>query len=147
MTTIETIATINSETKVEINCHHKLYGEGKITNLRFAENQDKPELFMTFESPVKNVVLAYTIVTRMNLLTFDETDTETLLNLMDEYLTNWTTYDEERKAEQVAKREAEIAKREEAKKAKADEKKQRLLKRRKKKTLEILKLWFRPAIL
>ena len=140
MTTIETIATVGSETKVEINCCHKLYGEGKITNLRFAENQDKPELFMTFESPVKNVVLAYTIVTRMNLLTFDETDTETLLNLMDEYLTNWTTYDEERKAEQVAKREAEAAKREEAKKAKADEKKAEAFEKKKEKDIRDFEL-------
>lgn len=137
---VENFATVGSETKVEINCHHKLYGEGKITNLRFAENQDKPELFMTFESPVKNVVLAYTIVTRMNLLTFDETDTETLLNLMDEYLTNWTTYDEERKAEQVAKREAEAAKREEAKKAKADEKKAEAFEKKKEKDIRDFEL-------
>ena len=135
MTTIETIATINSETKTEINCRHKVYGEGKITNLRFTENQDKPEIMMTFESPVKNVVLAYTIVTKMKLLTFDELDTETLLNLMDEYLTNWTTYNENRKAEQLAKREAEIAKREEAKKAKADEKKAEAFEKKKEKDI------------
>lgn len=128
---VENFATVGSETKVEINCIHKLYGAGKITNLRFAENQGKPEIFLSFESETKSVALAYGIVTRMNLLQFDETDSETLSGIYDEYVTNWTTYDNERKAEQIAKREAEAAQREEAKKAKADEKKLEALEKKK----------------
>lgn len=123
MTNTENFATVNSETKVEINCTHKVYGTGKITNLRFAENQGKPEIFLSFESENKNVVLAYSIAIKLNLLSFDDTDTETLQNLLDEYIVNWTKYDAQRKADLIAKREAAAAEREAAKQAKSDAKK------------------------
>lgn len=137
---VENFATVGSETKVEINCIHKLYGAGKVTSLRFAENQGKPEIFLSFESETKSVALAYGIVTRMNLLQFNETDSETLSGIYDEYVTNWTTYDNERKAEQVAKREAEAAQREEAKKAKANEKKAEAFEKKKEKDIQDFEL-------
>lgn len=133
---IEVFATMNSETAVEIVGCHKMYGKGKVTKIRFGENQGKPELFLSFESTAKSTVLAYSIVTKMNLLSFDETDTETLQNLFDEYVNNWTEFDNNRRAEQIAKREADAQAREEAKKAKADEKKAAAFERRKEKEIK-----------
>lgn len=128
--------TINSTMTTAIACAHKIYGAGKITELKFTENLEKPEMMMTFESAAKTVGLAYSIISKLRLLSFDETDTETLQNLFDEYLTEWTKLDETRKAETKAKREAEIEAREAAKKAKAEAQKAEAFEQKKKRDIK-----------
>lgn len=100
------LTTLNSETACEIACAHKIYGSGKITNLKCSEYQGKPEIFMTFESPVKTVTLALSIVSARKLLAFDETDQETLDCLMAEYGANWFEMDQQRREEERARKEA-----------------------------------------
>lgn len=124
-------ATINSETACAIDCTHKVYGPGKITNLRCSENQGKPEIFMAFESPVKSVILVYSIVVPRGILVFNETDAETLECLMAEYGANWLEYDNERKAEHAAKLKAKLDALEQAKKEKANEEKAKAFEKKK----------------
>jgi hypothetical protein len=112
---MEMLATINSETLCSISCSHKIYGSGQITKIKCSENNSKPELFLTFESPVKSTVFAYTIASKF--LQFDETDALTLDSLMAEYLENWLEFDANRKAEAQAAHEAKA---EAEAKAKAD---------------------------
>ena len=100
------LTTLNSETACEIACVHKIYGSGKITNLKCSENLGKPEILMTFESPVKTVTLAFSIVSARKLLAFDETDQETLDCLMAEYIANWFEMDKQRRDEERARKEA-----------------------------------------
>lgn len=133
---MESTITINSTMTTAIACTHKVYGSGKITELKFTENLEKPEMMMTFESAAKTVGLAYSIISKLGLLSFDETDTETLQNLFDEYLTEWTKLDETRKAEIKAKREAEIEAREAKKKAQADAKKAEAFEQKKKRDIK-----------
>lgn len=133
---MESTITINSTMTTAITCTHKIYGAGKITELKFTENLEKPEMLMTFESAEKTVGLAYSIISKLGLLSFDETDTETLQNLFDEYLIEWTKLDEIRKAEIKAKREAEIEAREAKKKAQADAKKAEAFEQKKKRDIK-----------
>ena len=133
---MESTITINSTMTTAITCAHKIYGVGKITELKFTENLEKPEMLMTFESAEKTVGLAYSIISKLGLLSFDETDTETLQNLFDEYLIEWTKLDETRKAEIKAKREAEIEAREAKKKAQADAKKAEAFEQKKKRDIK-----------
>lgn len=133
---MEFTATINSTMPANIACTHKTYGSGKITELKFTENLGKPEMIMTFVSDSKTTCFAYSIVTKLRLLTFDETDTETLCNLFDEYLTNWQEFDNARKAETQKKREAEIEAREAKKKAQADAKKAEAFEKKKKRDIQ-----------
>ena len=113
----EMLATTNSETMCSINCNHKMYGSGKITKIRCSEYLARPELFLTFESEVKSATLAYTIAVKF--LEFDETDTQTLKDLMSEYTENWLAVEAEHKAkveaEQEAKKQAIAAKKAEEK--------------------------------
>ena len=119
---MEMLATINSETLCSISCSHKTYGSGQITKIKCSENNGKPELFLTFESEVKNTTFAYTLASKF--LQFDETDALTLDSLMAEYLENWLEFDATRKAEAQAAREAKKAAEE---KAKADKEAQQKL--------------------
>ena len=121
--TTEIFATVNSETIVDIACRHKLYGKGKIAKLRFSENSNKPEIFLYFESEAKSVAFAYTLVLSLGLLSFEDTDSETLKAIYEEYLANWTTFDEQRKAKKEAERQAELKAKEDAKRAKEEAKK------------------------
>ena len=98
------LTTLNSETTCEIACTHKIYGSGKIIKIKCSENLGKPELFLTFESPVKSTTFAYTIASKF--LKFDETDQETLDCLMAEYGANWFEMDQQRKEEERARKEA-----------------------------------------
>ena len=110
---MEMLATINSETLCSISCSHKTYGSGQITKIKCSENNGKPELFLTFESEIKNTVFAYTLASKF--LQFDETDALTLDSLMAEYLENWLEFDANRKAEAQAARDAKKAAEEQAK--------------------------------
>ena len=110
---MEMLATINSETLCSISCSHKTYGSGQITKIKCSENNSKPELFLTFESPVKNTVFAYTLASKF--LQFDESDQLTIENLLAEYLENWLEFDANRKAEAQAARDAKKAAEEQAK--------------------------------
>lgn len=133
---MESTITISSTMTTAITCTHKIYGAGKITKLKFTENLEKPEMMMTFESAAKTVGIAYSIISKLGLLSFDETDTETLQNLFDEYLIEWTKLDETRKAEIKAKREAEIEAREAAKKAKVEAQKAEAFEQKKKRDIK-----------
>jgi hypothetical protein len=133
---MEFTATINSTMPVEIACTHRTYGSGKITELKFTENLEKPEMMMTFVSDSKTTCFAYSIITKLRLLTFDETDTETLQNLFDEYVENWTEYDNARKAEIQTKREAAIEAREAEKRAKAEAQKAEAFEQKKKRDIK-----------
>ena len=104
---MDMLATINSETLCSISCAHKTYGSGRITKIKCSENLGKPDLFLTFESEVKNTTFAYTLASKF--LTFDETDQLTLENLLAEYLENWLEFDATRKAEAREAREAKLA--------------------------------------
>jgi hypothetical protein len=121
--TTEMLTTVNSENLCSIDCTHKTYGAGKITKIRCSEYLGKPELFLTFESEVKNTTFAYTFAVK--LLELNETDASTLESLMTEYRENWLEFDTNRKAEVMAAWEAEKVA--EAK-AKADEAAQKKLK-------------------
>lgn len=133
---MESTITINSTMTTAITCTHKIYGAGKIIELKFTENLEKPEMLMTFESAEKTVGLAYSIISKLGLLSFDETDTETLQNLFEEYLIEWTKLDETRKAETKAKREAAIEAREAEKRAKAEAQKAEAFEQKKKRDIK-----------
>ena len=138
--TIENFATFNSESIVDISCTHKLYGPGKITKLKFHENtanyKHYPEIYLSFESPVKTVIFAYSLVTKAGFLQFNELEAMTLQDLYTEYSANWNTYDSARLAEQTAQRVAKQEAKEAEKKAKADAQKAEAFERKKERDIK-----------
>lgn len=133
---MEFTATINSIMTTNIACTHKTYGSGKITEIKFTDIMGQPEMMLSFVSDSKTTGFAYSIITKLRLMTFDETDAETLQNLFEEYLINWREFDNARKAEIQAKREAEIEAREAKKKAQADAKKAEAFEKKKKRDIQ-----------